>query len=127
MSGCGRSNRRAMDLLHPLIPYIAAALGILAALVFFLSLKRELRRAMRRERARVEELLVNLRTPVPAEPEPVYIPVAVRPGLNISRRVHALRMLRRGDDTAHIAAALGIPRREVELLVRVQAMVKSVG
>jgi hypothetical protein len=33
-----------------------------------------------------------------------------------------MRMLRRGQDLAHIAAALGVPRKEVELLIRVQGM-----
>ena len=36
-----------------------------------------------------------------------------------------MRMLRRGEDVAHVAAALGVPRREVELLIRVQSMGKA--
>jgi hypothetical protein len=39
--------------------------------------------------------------------------------MNQTRRVHALRLLRRGEDVAHIAAVLEVPRSEVELLVRV--------
>ena len=33
-----------------------------------------------------------------------------------------MRLLRRGEDVGHIAAALGVLRAEVELLVRVQQM-----
>jgi DNA-binding NarL/FixJ family response regulator len=40
--------------------------------------------------------------------------------MNLSKRLQALRLLRRGEDIGHVAAALGISRREVELLVRVQ-------
>ncbi len=113
-------------LLNPLIPYIAAALGIVAALVLFLSVKREVHKTAQRERRHVEDMLQRLEEagqPANSSPDPVFIPVAMRPGLNVTRRVHAMRMLRRGDDTAHIAAALGIPQREVELLIRVQGMV----
>lgn len=41
-------------------------------------------------------------------------------GLNLSKRSQALRMSRRGDPAGRIAAALGIPRREVDLLLKVQ-------
>jgi hypothetical protein len=34
-------------------------------------------------------------------------------------------MLRRGEDVAHVAAALGVPRREVELMIRVQTFGKA--
>jgi hypothetical protein len=43
----------------------------------------------------------------------------------MSKRVHATRMMRRGEDISHIAAALGVPRREVELLIRVQELSKA--
>jgi hypothetical protein len=33
-----------------------------------------------------------------------------------------LRLLRRGEDVAHVAAALCVPRREVELLIHVQEL-----
>jgi hypothetical protein len=42
--------------------------------------------------------------------------------LNLSKRVQAMRMLRRNEDVSHISAALGVTRREVELLIRVQKM-----
>jgi hypothetical protein len=33
-----------------------------------------------------------------------------------------MRMVRRNEDTSHIAAALGVTRKEIELLIRVQKM-----
>jgi hypothetical protein len=68
--------------------------------------------------------------PRDSEPEP---PIATQrtgagmpgtnlPGMNIGKRVQAMRMVRRNQDVSHIAAALGVTRREVELLIRVQRM-----
>jgi hypothetical protein len=107
-----------------LVPYAAVALGLTATLALFLSLKIEIRRNSRRERRRVDELLERLRDgssgmPVP---ETILVPAPGRAGLNINRRTHILRLLRKGEDAAHIAAALGVPQTEVELLVRVQRM-----
>jgi hypothetical protein len=51
-----------------------------------------------------------------------FVPAPLRAGLNLNKRVHAMRMLRRGEDVSHIAAALGVPRKEVELLIRVQTI-----
>lgn len=42
-----------------------------------------------------------------------------RPGLNLSRRFQALRLYRRGERPEQIAAALGVPVREIELLIKV--------
>jgi hypothetical protein len=113
-----------MPLPDPLILYTAAALVVAAMLTLFLTVKREVHIIVHRERKRVDAMVKRLEAAAPSlpPPEPVYIPVSLRPGLNLNRRVHALRMLKRGDETAHIAAALGIPIREVELLVRVQKL-----
>jgi hypothetical protein len=43
-------------------------------------------------------------------------------GMNLNKRTQAVRLLRRGEDVGHVAAALGVPRGEVELLVRVRQM-----
>lgn len=109
-----------------LVPYAVIALGLTATLALFLSLKMEMRRNTRRERRRVDELLGRLRDASPAAPpETVFVPASGRAGLNINRRTHILRLLRKGEDASHIAAALGVPQKEVELLVRVQEMMNA--
>jgi hypothetical protein len=47
-------------------------------------------------------------------------PGTVRSGLNLTTRSQALRMHRRGSSAEQIAAALGLPRQEIELLLKVQ-------
>lgn len=104
-----------------LVPYAAVAAGLLITLALFLSVKAELLRTARQEHRRYTDLLARLETAA-QPPEAVYVPVAVPPGVNLNRRIRVLRMLRKGEDAAHIAAALGIPRKEVDLLVRVTAL-----
>lgn len=41
-------------------------------------------------------------------------------GMNWNKRAQALRLLRRGETIGHVAAAVAVPEKEVELLVRVQ-------
>ena len=48
-----------------------------------------------------------------------------KPGLNLSKRSHALRMHRHGEGAEQIAAALDLPRQEVELLLKVHRIVLS--
>jgi DNA-binding NarL/FixJ family response regulator len=108
------------------------ALGLAAALALFLSVKREIRAQARANRARLDQILRQVNTaplhdtpppaPETAELAHLYTPphTPLRSGMNLSKRLQALRLLRRGEDIGHVAAALGISRREVELLVRVQ-------
>ena len=119
--------------LMPLLPYVLIAAGLFSSLGLFLALKREIRRLVYRQKTRIEDMMARLDEAArPAEPvalaveEPVtFVPAPLRAGLNLNKRVHAMRMLRRGEDIGHIAAALGVPRREVELLIRVQSMGKA--
>lgn len=106
-----------MHLLLTLLPFALIALGLAAAAILFLSMKRQVQAQDRRNRARLEQVLEQLKRPEPA-PEIG----AVRSGMNLNKRVQALRLHRRGEDIGHIAAALGVPRREVELLIRVQQL-----
>jgi hypothetical protein len=46
-------------------------------------------------------------------------------GLNLNKRSQALRMHRQGDPVEQIAAALELPRQEVDLLVKVHRIVLS--
>jgi len=106
-----------------LLPYAAVALGLAATLALFISLKIEVQRNARRERKRLDDILGRLKEASSAPVEAVFVPVALQPGFNINRRVHAARLLRKGEDTSHIAAVLGVPRAEIELLARVQGMI----
>jgi hypothetical protein len=117
--------------LIPLLPLLLIAAGLLSTLALFLTLKRDILSGARRQKARFEAMSIRLyeaeRAPQPvfAEAAVAFVPSPLRAGLNLNKRVHAMRMLRRGEDVAHIAAALGVPRQEVELLIRVQAIGKT--
>lgn len=50
-------------------------------------------------------------------------PPPARSGLNLSKRTQVLRMHRAGQDGAGIAAALALPRSEVDLLIKVHRIV----
>lgn len=118
-------------LIHALLPYLVLTGGIAASLGLFLSIKREVRAAGAKSRKRFEEIAQRLneahqRT---TDPEPLYAPsytpMPPRSGLNVSKRVQAMRMVRRNEDISHIAAALGVTRKEVELLIRVQGIARA--
>jgi hypothetical protein len=47
------------------------------------------------------------------------LPGTPKPGMNLTRRSHALRLHRRGSSPEHIAASIEAPRQEVELLLKV--------
>ena len=113
--------------LMQVLPYLLTAGGLFSSLALFLTLKWEMRRVVFRQRTRIEEMMVRLDDAArPAvAPEVSFVPAPLRAGLNLNKRVHAMRMLRRGEDLGHIAAALGVPRSEVELLVRVQSIGKA--
>jgi hypothetical protein len=109
-----------------LLPHVFIALGLCGSLWLFLTLKTELQNSLRKQRRRTEEIAARLNEAwqLPA-PQVINTPAVPRSGLNINRRVQAIRMMRRGDDVSHVAAVLGVTRQEVELLVRVQAAVKA--
>jgi hypothetical protein len=110
-------------MIHLLIPYIFLFAGLAGALILFVSVKREIHGHSTRNRKRIEEIAQRLQEAHAREPEPAYVPIAPpRSGLNLSKRVQAMRMVRRNEDTSHIAAALGVTRKEIELLIRVQKM-----
>jgi hypothetical protein len=117
--------------LMPLLPYVLIAAGLFSSLALFLTLKRDIRRLVFRQKTRIEDMMARLEEASRPPAEPVaeeavtFVPAPLRAGLNLNKRVHAMRMLRRGEDIAHIAAALGVPRREVELLIRVQSIGKA--
>lgn len=97
-----------------LLPYLLIAAGLLSTLALFVTLKYEIWGLARRQE--------TTERPAVEEPAEAFVAAPLRAGLNLSKRVHALRMLRRGEDVSHVAAALGVPRKEVELLIRVQTI-----
>jgi hypothetical protein len=112
---------------HPLLLCVLLTLGLVASLALFLALKHDFQAQAQKQRLRIDELSERLeeawqREPVAAAP---VVSAVLRSGLNLNRRVQALRMMRRGEDVSHIAAVLGVPRREIELLIRVQQTGKA--
>lgn len=59
------------------------------------------------------------RLPIPAE----ILPGVPKSSMNVTRRSQALRLHRKGDSTEQIAAALEVPRQEVDLLVKIHQIV----
>jgi DNA-binding NarL/FixJ family response regulator len=51
------------------------------------------------------------------------LPGEARSCMNLTRRSQALRLRRKGDSPQHIAESLGIPRQEVDLLIKVHEIV----
>lgn len=98
------------------------ALGLTAAFVLFLNVKRELDVQARINRVRWDEALTQLRTAEESAKAEIRQPVIAFRAMNQNTRIQAVRLLRRGEDVSHIAAAFGIPRKEVELLVRVHQL-----
>jgi hypothetical protein len=54
---------------------------------------------------------------------PIPPPAPPRPNLNLSKRSQALRMHRHGEPAEQIAAALELPKQEVDLLLKVHRLV----
>jgi hypothetical protein len=114
-------------MIFSLVQLALFALGLAAALVLFLSVQREMYIQARINRVRWDEVLDHLsRTepanPVSEPPAPASTPLSPLSGMNLNTRIQALRLLRRGEDVSHVAAAFGLPRSEVELLVRVHQL-----
>jgi hypothetical protein len=116
------------------------AAGILLCLVLFLFAKVEIWRLSRRTESgqqRMQECLDELRQTLEEmrvalrdleERTGVLVPpTPPRSGLNLTTRAQALRMLRRGETTERIAAALHVPESEVRLLIKVHQLTSAQG
>jgi hypothetical protein len=119
-----------------IVQCVLAAAGLAACLWLFVSLKWELWAAARRlktQHAEAEALLAQVRGElrdlgnrigeVEGHAGLLVAPAPVLSGLNLSKRSQAIRMSRRGDAPSQIAAALQLPLREVELLLKVHRIV----
>ncbi len=115
-----------MIALQSLISYGILVVGAVACAILFVTLKRDVQNHERRQRKQLDSLAEALRQEMrqmaSKEPELPSAPVPPRAGFNLNKRIQAIHMLRRGEDQAHISAALSIPRKELELLVRVQGL-----
>lgn len=121
--------------LIPLAPYGLTAFAFFACLFLALSTDSKLRRLkatwgrqqasdgkiVRELEIRVAELSERLRD---AEDRTgmLVAPVPPKSGLNVNKRTEVLRLSRRGEQAENIVALLGVPRREVELLLKVCAL-----
>jgi hypothetical protein len=112
-----------MEMGHILVQYVLLSAGLIGALALFVSAKREFQITTANNRKRLEEVAARVSEVHAREPEPQFVPLPpARSGLNLNKRVQAMRMVRRNEDISTIAAALGVTRKEVELLIRVQGI-----
>ena len=122
-------------LLHPLAPYIGLTLVLVLSLCLFLQVKFEMRRQAKKwaeERTALQVANLALRGALDdlrREPEPAAAPaVSATPrvaALSLTRRSQVLRLYHRGEMPEQIAAALGVPLNEVDLLLKVNKMVNE--
>jgi hypothetical protein len=106
-----------------LLPYLILAASLAGNLLLFFSLKREILGL----RARHRELSARLQAAEDAaekkeELRAETLPAPPRPGFNLNTRVQVMRLWRQGEQPERIAALLGMPSKEVELLIRVRRM-----
>ena len=120
----------------PLAPYALVAAGCIFGLFFLLSfeidvhrLKSRLARRHAGDNTSTRELkiqLQHLNERLRDAEERAGIPLAPplpKASLNLNKRTQALRMSRRGERVENIAASLSLPRREVELLLKIHGLV----
>ena len=122
--------------LIPLAPFLLIGLNSVLCLLLFFYMQQEIRalksrwarRQLGQESAtgELKAQLAELSARVLDSEERAGVlvpPMPPKSGLNLNKRSQAIRMSRRGDQAEKIAAALNLPRREVELLLKVQSRV----
>jgi hypothetical protein len=118
--------------LIPIAPFVLIGLNSVLCLFFFLCLEHEIRimksRWRRHQTAHelaTEELKIGVadlssRMRDAEERTGVLVPpVPPKSGLNLNKRSQVIRMSRRGEQPEKIAVSLNLPRREVDLLLKV--------
>jgi hypothetical protein len=119
-----------------LTPFLLLTAGMSACGYVFLSLKQEIRTLTKRLSQQQQEL-ASFRESLTAELENakqrlreaeertgvLVPPLPPKSGFNLSKRSQVMRMSRVGEKAEKIAAALSLPRKEVELLLKVQKIV----
>lgn len=125
-----------MDLLlHPLAAYVTVAAALVLSIGLFIQVKAEMRWQVKRwseeklalqtANVALRDALEELRKEAPPPPDPGPSPPAVRPSLNLTRRSQVLRLHHRGEGSEQIAAALGVPVNEVDLMLKINRMVNE--
>src|SRR5579864_2818134 len=117
------------------IPYAIMAGAVLLTFILHFALQRKFRQtlapilpALQGAQTEIAALQQNLdeitaRMQDAEERAGVLVPPsAPKSGLSLSRRTQVIRMARRGDRPDNIAASLSVPRREVELLLKVHRL-----
>jgi hypothetical protein len=120
----------------PLAPYALLAAGCIFGLFFLLSFEKEVHRLKSRLARRqagdntssceLKIQLQQLNERLRDAEERAGIPLAPpspKASLNLNKRTQVLRMSRRGERVENIAASLSLPRREVELLLKIHGLV----
>lgn len=118
------------SLMHPLEVFAVLAIAATCVLYSFLlhmnvrALARQGREQRKHFEARLAEVLEateQLRREREEAAQPTSAPAAAQ-AVNLNKRGQVLRMRRRGENPETIAAALSIPRNEVDLLLKVHQM-----
>jgi hypothetical protein len=120
----------------PLAPCALLAAGCIFGLFFLLSFEKEVHRLKSRlarraagDNTSTRELKIQLQQlneRLRDAEERAGIPLAPpspKASLNLNKRTQVLRMSRRGERVENIAASLSLPRREVELLLKIHGLV----
>ena len=124
----------------PLVLDGLLALGLAGSIFLFLGAQRAMQRQARRNKRALHELADQVESqslvltrprqdPAPEAAVPAPASSGPRPAFNLNKRVQALRLLRRGQDIGHVSAVLGMTRKEIELMIRVQQLsaARSIG
>jgi hypothetical protein len=120
----------------PLAPYAFTAVGCIFGLFLIVSFEKEIHRlksrlarsqsgddcSARELKHEIEQLNYRLRDAEERAGITAAPPIA-RASLNLNKRTQVLRMSRRGERAENIAASLSLPRREVELLLKIHGLV----
>ncbi len=110
-----------------------AAACLMASLALWIAAKvetRSSRKSLQAFRLSMETTIKDLGAKVEelqATPAPTPIPAPVMPiqSMNLTTRAKALRMHSRGETVSSIAAALGVQREEIDLLVKLDRLLET--
>jgi hypothetical protein len=117
----------------PLGQCVFLALALIGCLALFLSVKLEIavvRRSFDRSRESATASTATLATELATLREAIGSTEVTRSTgqeLNLFRREQALRMQHSGESPAMIAAALRVPRNEIDLLLKIQKIASDQG